>query len=73
MPNGRKRLPCGWLWEPTRRRLLRQFVTESLLLAGIVAAPAGMLLALAGTHFLLRLFPSDVANLNIPKVSNIPI
>jgi predicted permease len=56
----------------TRRRLLRQFVTESLLLAGIGGA-AGMLLALAGTHFLLRLFPSDVANLNIPKVSNIPI
>jgi putative ABC transport system permease protein len=56
----------------TRRRLLRQFVTESLLLAGSGGA-AGMLLALAGTRFLLRLFPNDVENLNIPKVSNIPI
>jgi predicted permease len=56
----------------TRRRLLRQFVTESLLLATIGGA-GGVLLALAGTHFLLRLFPTDVANLNIPKVTQIPI
>jgi putative ABC transport system permease protein len=56
----------------TRGRLLRQFVTESLLLATIGGA-AGILLALAGTHFLLRLFPNDVANLNIPKVTQIPM
>jgi predicted permease len=56
----------------TRRRLLLQFVTESMLLAAIGGA-GGILLALAGTHFLLRLFPNDVANLNIPKVTRIPM
>jgi predicted permease len=56
----------------TRRRLLRQFVTESLLLAAI-GGVGGILLALTGTHFLLRLFPNDVANLNIPKVTQIPM
>jgi predicted permease len=56
----------------TRLRLLRQFVTESLVLAAIGGA-AGMPLAFAGTHFLLRLFPNDVANLGIPKVTQIPI
>ena len=56
----------------TRRRLLRQFVTESLLLA-VIGGTGGVLLALAGNRFLLRLFPTDVANLNIPKVTEIPI
>jgi predicted permease len=56
----------------TRLRLLRQFVTESLLLA-IMGGAAGMLLALAGTRLLLTLFPNDVANLQIPKVTEIPI
>jgi putative ABC transport system permease protein len=56
----------------TRRRLMRQFVTESLLLAAIGGA-GGILLALVGTHFLLGLFPNEVANLNIPKVTEIPM
>jgi putative ABC transport system permease protein len=56
----------------TRRRLLRQFVTESLLLA-MIGGTGGVLLALAGDRFLLRLFPNDVANLNIPKVTAIPM
>jgi predicted permease len=56
----------------TRRRLLRQFVTESVLLAAMGGA-AGMGLAAAGTHYLLGLFPNDVANLNIPKVTQIPV
>ncbi len=56
----------------THRRLLRQFATESLLLAAI-GGTAGMALAMAGTHFLLLLFPNDVANLNIPKVTQIPM
>ena len=56
----------------TRRRLLRQFITESVLLAAIGGA-VGMGLAAAGAHFLLALFPNDVANLNIPKVTAIPI
>lgn len=56
----------------TRLRLLRQFMTESLLLA-ILGGTAGTLLAVAGTHFLLILFPNDVANLSIPKVTEIPM
>jgi putative ABC transport system permease protein len=56
----------------TRKRLLRQFVTESLLLAAIGGA-GGVLLALVGGRFLLRLFPTEVANLNIPKVTQIPM
>jgi predicted permease len=56
----------------TRLRLLRQFVTESLVLAAIGGAVA-IPLAFAGTHFLLTLFPNDVANLKIPKVTSIPM
>jgi predicted permease len=56
----------------TRLRLLRQFVTESLVLAAIGGA-VGIPLAYGGTHFLLTLFPNDVANLSIPKVTEIPM
>jgi predicted permease len=56
----------------TRLRLLRQFMTESLLLA-VLGGAAGILLAFVGTHFLLALFPNDVANLNIPKITSIPM
>jgi putative ABC transport system permease protein len=55
-----------------RLRLLRQFVTESLLLA-MIGGAGGILLALVGNRFLLRLFPNEVANLNIPKVTQIPM
>jgi predicted permease len=56
----------------SRSRLVRQFVTESVLLAAIGGA-AGLALAAAGKRFLLALFPNDVANLNIPRVTEIPI
>ncbi len=56
----------------TRLRLLRQFVTESLLLA-VMGGAAGILLALAGTRLLVAIFPNDVANRSIPKVTQIPI
>ena len=56
----------------TRMRLLRQFLTESLLLA-VMGGIGGVLLALAGTRLLVRLFPNDVANLQIPKVTEIPV
>jgi predicted permease len=55
-----------------RLRLLRQFVTESLLLAAMGGA-AGLMLALAGTRLLVAIFPNDVANLRIPKVTAIPL
>ena len=56
----------------SRMRLVRQFVTESLLLA-VIGGGVGVLFALEATRFLLAIFPNDVANLNIPKVASIPI
>ena len=56
----------------TRGRVLRQFVTENLLLA-MMGGAAGLGLAAIGARFLLTLFPNDVANLSIPKVTEIPI
>ena len=56
----------------TQWRLLRQFTAESFLLA-LMGGAAGTLLAFGGTHLLLALFPNDVANLNIPKVTQIPM
>jgi predicted permease len=56
----------------TRLRLLRQSMTESLLLACLGGA-LGILLASWCTHLLLGIFPNDVANLGIPKVESIPI
>jgi predicted permease len=56
----------------TRTHLVRQFMTESLVL-GFLGGGAGVVLALAGTHSLLGLFPNDVANLRIPTVKAIPM
>jgi predicted permease len=56
----------------SRLRLLRQPMTESVLLAFLGGA-LGILLAFWGTHLLLGIFPNDVANLSIPKVESIPI
>jgi predicted permease len=56
----------------TRLRLLRQFLTESLLLAAM-GGVVGVLMALGITRVLLMLFPTDVANLQIPKVTEIPM
>jgi predicted permease len=56
----------------TRVHLLRQFLIENLVLAGLGGA-AGLGLAFLGTHGLLAIFPNDVANLQIPKVTRIPI
>ncbi len=56
----------------TRLRLLRQFVTESVVLA-VIGGAVGIPLAFVGTRFLLALFPNDVANLNIPKITQIPM
>lgn len=56
----------------TRLRLLRQFITESLVLAAI-GGGVGIPLAFFGTHFLVSLFPNEVANLDIPKIKQIPM
>ncbi|MHB8412547.1 MAG: ADOP family duplicated permease [Candidatus Acidiferrales bacterium] len=55
-----------------RGRLLRQFFTESLLLAPAGGA-LGIALAWSCTNFLVSIFPNDIANLSIPRVENIPI
>ncbi|MGB6690722.1 MAG: ABC transporter permease [Terracidiphilus sp.] len=68
----RKEIAVRLVLGATRQRLLRQFLTESLLLAALGGA-AGMGLAALGARFLVRLFPNDVANLSIPNVTEIPI
>jgi predicted permease len=56
----------------SRLRLVRQFLIESLLLA-IPGGVFGVLLALWCTHFLVAIFPNNVANLSIPQVEAIPV
>ncbi len=56
----------------SRFRLLRQFLTESLLLA-LPGGILGLVLAVWCTRFLLAIFPNKVANLSIPRVEEIPV
>jgi predicted permease len=56
----------------SRGRLLRQFLTESLLLC-LGGGALGIVLAFWCTGFLVSIFPNDIANLNIPRVETIPI
>jgi len=56
----------------SRLRLVRQFLIESLLLA-IPGGVFGVLLALWCTHFLVAIFPNNIANLSIPQVEAIPV
>ncbi|MGB7281630.1 MAG: ABC transporter permease [Candidatus Acidiferrum sp.] len=56
----------------SRGRLLRQFLTESLLLS-LAGGGLGIALAVCCTRFLVSIFPNDIANLSIPRVENIPI
>ncbi len=55
-----------------RWRLLRQFLTESLVLSFIGGA-LGLLLAIWSTGPMLRMFPNNIENLNLPKVESLPI
>ena len=56
----------------TRIRLAQQYLSEGLVLS-LLGGIAGVLLALWCTHFLLAIFPNNVANLSIPQVQAIPI
>jgi predicted permease len=56
----------------SRARLIRQFLVESLLLA-LAGGALGFLFADGATSFLLAIFPNNIANLNIPQVTSIPM
>jgi putative ABC transport system permease protein len=55
-----------------RGRLIRQFLTESLMLS-LLGATLGLLIAGGATNLLLSIFPNNIANLNIPQVTSIPM
>ncbi len=55
-----------------RPRLLRQFLTEGLLLAS-TSAVCGVALAFACVQSLMALFPEQLANRSIPHIEKVPI
>jgi putative ABC transport system permease protein len=56
----------------SRLRLLRQFLSESLLLS-FLGGGLGVVLAFWCTRFLVAIFPNNIVNLSIPTVEAIPI
>src|SRR6266568_285899 len=56
----------------TRGRLVRQLLTESMMMS-LAGCAIGWMLAAWASSLLVRLFPNNIANLNIPRVEQIPI
>jgi predicted permease len=56
----------------SRGRLVRQFLTEGLALS-LMGGILGLVIASGVTSFLLSIFPKNIANLNIPQLTSIPM
>ena len=56
----------------SRGRLVRQFLTEGLALS-LIGGALGLVIASGLTSFLLSIFPNNIANLNIPQMTSIPM
>jgi putative ABC transport system permease protein len=68
----RKELAIRLALGASRFRLMRQFLTESMLLS-VLGGLCGLLLTFWSASSLLTLAPNNIENLNIPKVEEIPI
>lgn len=56
----------------SRSRIVRQFLTESILLS-LVGGVLGLAIAYRGVRALVAMFPTTISNLSIPRVESIPI
>jgi putative ABC transport system permease protein len=56
----------------SRLRIVRQLLTESMLLS-IAGGASGVGIAYWGAHWLVRMFPTTISNLSIPRIERIPI
>jgi predicted permease len=56
----------------SRLRMIRQFLTESVLLS-LVGGALGLVIAYWGVGALVAMFPTTISNLSIPRVDTIPI
>lgn len=56
----------------TRRRMIRQFLTESIAFS-LVGGALGLLIAYWGAAALVAMFPPTIENLSIPRIESLPI
>jgi len=56
----------------SRLRMIRQFLTESVLLA-LIGGGLGLAIAYGGASALVAMFPTKISNLSIPVVESIPM
>jgi putative ABC transport system permease protein len=56
----------------TRGRLIRQLLTESVMMS-LAGCAIGLMLAALAAGFLVHLFPNNIANVSIPRVEEIPV